>query len=92
MLRIGYIKEDIIRFFSGGADEMESEANRLPDYRNPQTARYKEIHMLVAKRQHQRHNELLQKHGLPPVPELPDYVGEVVMHARPQAETERRIK
>ncbi len=56
MLRIGYNKEEIIRFFSGAAEEMEAEGNRIPDYRNPETARYKEIHLLVAKRQHARHN------------------------------------
>ena len=56
MLRIGYAKEDIMRFFSGGAEEMENEGNRLPDYRNPQAARYKEIHLLVAKRQYKRHS------------------------------------
>lgn len=41
MLRIGYPKEDIIKFFSGGAEEMEAEARRVPDYRNPETERYK---------------------------------------------------
>lgn len=71
MLRIGYSKEEIIRFFGGGAEEMEAEGNRLPDYRNPQSARYKEIHMLVAKKQHIRHNQLLRRYGLPPVQELP---------------------
>lgn len=78
MLRIGYPKEDIIKFFSGGAEEMEAEAKRIPDYRNPETERYKEIHMIVAKKQHKRHNELLKKHGMLPVPELPQYSGEIV--------------
>ncbi len=41
MLRIGYLKEDIIRFFTGGAEAMEQEAKRIPDYRNPESARYK---------------------------------------------------
>ena len=73
MLQIGYMKEEIIRFFNGGAHEMEAEGYRLPDYRNPDSQKYKEIHLLVAKRQHQRHNELLKRHGLPSVPELPEY-------------------
>jgi hypothetical protein len=75
MLRIGYCKEDIMKFFSGGAEEMEAEANRIPDYRNPETARYKEIHMIVAKKQHLRHTELLKRHGLSLVPEIPEYSG-----------------
>ncbi len=54
---------------------MEAEANRIPDYRNPETARYKEIHMIVAKKQHLRHTELLKRHGLSLVPQIPEYSG-----------------
>ncbi len=30
---------------------MEAEGNRLPDYRNPEAERYKQIHAIVAKKQ-----------------------------------------
>jgi len=68
MLRIGYSKEEIIRFFGGGAEEMELEGRRIPDYRNPNSLRYKEIHAIVAKKQHERFSKLLKRHGMPPVP------------------------
>lgn len=73
MLRIGYSKEEIIRFFSGGAEQMELEGRRVPDYRNPASARYREIHLIVARKQFERHTQLLKKHGLPLVEELPEY-------------------
>ena len=69
---------------------MEAEGNRLPDYRNPESARYKEIHLIVAKKQHQRHNQLLRRYKLPPVPELPEYAGEIVTAEK--RSRDRRIK
>lgn len=92
MLTIGYVKEDIMKFFSGGAEEMAAEASRVPDYRNPETDRYKEIHMMVAKKQFQRHNELLKRHGLPPVEELPAYKGPIIHAKRRDEELENKIK
>ena len=73
MLRIGYDKEQIIRFFSGQGASMEAESKQIPDYRNPSSKKYLEIHKLVAKKQNLRHNQLHIKHRLPPVPELPQF-------------------
>ena len=56
MLRIGYDKEQILRFFSGQGAMMEAESKKIPDYRNPSSQRYFEIHKLVAKKQNQRQN------------------------------------
>jgi hypothetical protein len=69
---------------------MEAEGNRLPDYRNPESVRYKEIHLIVSKKQHQRHNQLLKRYSLPPVSELPDYAGEIVTAEK--RSRDRRIK
>lgn len=69
---------------------MEAEGNRLPDYRNPQSDRYKQIHLIVAKKQHQRHNQLLKRYSLPPIPQLPDYAGEIVQNQKKNRD--RKIK